>query len=137
MLRWVLLVPLAIYAWYGIFALGLYTNVYVERNFCPPEDVVSGFCHNNEIQMWLKIIRHASVFLSAVAVVLVAAVVAPSNRKRVAWLSFLVGAITAMYMSLKTASISLLLSALVGGIVGVLLIVWRVSKNPPNKALNN
>ena len=103
MLRWILVVPLAICAWYAIFALGMYTNFYVERNFCPPEDIVSGFCHNNEIQMWLKIIRHFFVFLSAVVVVLVATVVAPSNRKRVAWGSFSVGAITATYMSLKTA----------------------------------
>lgn len=133
-LRWVLVIPMAIIACYAIFIFGMIIHNYIETNYCPPEDIISGFCHNNQIQMWLKINSLIFIILSVLVAVLFAAFVAPDNRIKVAWFSLCIGEITAAYMSFKMSSPLFFVSAMIGGVLSV-LIIWRVSRNTPNKSL--
>jgi len=116
-LRWFLLVPLAIIVWYAVFVAGLYIHFYVERNLCPPSDVVSGLCYNNQIQRWLSILRHITVGISAAAVIICAMVVAPSQKKSVTLLTLAAGLIVSAYFAIAGNAWSLFTVAAVSGIV--------------------
>ncbi|WP_255991975.1 hypothetical protein [Chitinolyticbacter albus] len=86
-------------AWYLVIFLGLVTHSYVERSLCPPDDLVSGICTNDNIVELLHRLILAFAGLSAIAVVLSAVLVAPSYRILVAWVSFLTGFAVAVHVA--------------------------------------
>ncbi len=118
-LRWLLLIPATIAGWYAIFAAALFTHFYVEQYFCPPEDLVSGFCHNAKIQWMLAGLIHVSVGLSSITVIGIATMVAPSHKKQTTRVILAVGIVVAAYFGFVAHSWSLFLAAAIGGILGV------------------
>ena len=81
-LRWFMVAPGAILAWYLVFIVGVFTFPMVEKALCPPGDMISGMCGNEKVQGQLDLLIHFFVGMSALAVVSAAATIAPS-RKRV------------------------------------------------------
>ena len=133
MLRWKLVLPVSLAVWYGVFAIGLYTHLYIENNSCPPNDLISGLCHNSAIQAWLNAIKHILVFLSAGLVVVSAATTAPSHKVHTAVITLLAGLSIAFYISLLGNTWTLFFAAFAGGIMGTGLTFIRTCKHPPNK----
>jgi len=110
-------------------------HFFVERDLCPTEDLVSGSCHNNDIQTWLQIVRYLFVFLSAVVVVVVATSIAPNHKKEVARIGFLIGAVAATYMAIVSSALTLFLAAFAGGGIGVWFSLRWLRGNSPNNRL--
>lgn len=125
LLRWLLLLPAAVLAWYAVFALGLYTHGLAERHLCPPADLVSGWCFNAGVQRTLDFLMHGFVALSAVAVGVALVVVAPARREQVLLVALPAGILVALLLALAAQAWSLWAAAAVGGTLGFrLLRAW-------------
>lgn len=114
-LRWILVVPAGIVAWYAVFVLGLLAYALVDSHLCPPEDFISGHCTNASTRRVLDVAMHVFVATSALAVIVSTVLVAPSYKKSVAWLSLLVGTLAAAYIAATTHAWTLFAAALAGG----------------------
>lgn len=87
-LRWILVIPAAVAAWCSVLVAGIAT-------LTPPESVGS---------LGVNVVIFS--MLSAVAVVSTSVLVAPAHKKRIAWISWLVGAATATALVLSTDDLS-------------------------------
>lgn len=123
-LRWLLLVPASVAAWYAVFVGALATHFYVGRHFCPPGELISGSCQNETLALVLEILTHFSVALSAIAVEVTAAIVAPAHKEATVWAAFAAGTLAATWMGVAAQAWSLLLAALLGGVVSAIGIVF-------------
>jgi hypothetical protein len=137
-LRWALLVPLAIAAWYAVFATGLFTHFYVEQHFCPSEDLVSGFCQNQSMQIALTVLMHTFTALSAAVVCFSAVLVAPSHKEPVVWIAFVIGLLIATCFGFMARDWSLFVAAAIAGAVAATAITFslraRASHSKSNRA---
>ena len=119
MIRWLWIVPTAILVWYGMFAFGngLYS---LAIGFCPADQLLSGFC----IADWFRPVERGIVVgcagLTAFAIVLTTAFIAPAYRLRAAAAMFVAGALVATSMALQTGSVPEFVAALFGGVLGLL-----------------
>lgn len=123
-LRWLLIIPAAAIVWYVVAAIGLFAYFYVEQNLCPPEDVISGFCYNQQIQMVLAVIMHGFVGISAVAVIVTTALVVPFYKEAVMWTTLVLGGLVAAYFSVLSGDWSLFMGAMTGGLLGAIAVVF-------------
>lgn len=123
-LRWLLLVPTSVVVWYAVFVGALATHFYVGRHFCPPGELISGSCQNETLSLVLEILMHFSVALSAVAVEVTAAIVAPSRKEATVWATLAAGTLAAAWMGVAAQAWSLLLAALLGGVASAIAIVF-------------
>jgi len=121
--RWLLVVPLAIAVWYVVFFAGIVTHENVEARLCPPQDWVSGSCVNAGVDTVLTILIHVFIGLSAIAVEVVAVATAPSHRHIVAWATFGLGTLCAVWMGVETRSYSEMATALLAGLLAAVMSV--------------
>lgn len=95
-LRWLLVIPSAVVAWYAAHVLGISTLSLFE-NFCPMEKMLSGAC----VAAWWQPLESGIVVLfsgvSAVLVVLCATLTAPGRKRAVAIIAYLTGAAVASW----------------------------------------
>lgn len=118
-LRWLAVILSAVLAWWIAFIVGLFMMSAAER-LCPPELLISGTCN---VPWWSYVVQGISSFgaaLAAVLVVLVSSVVAPSHRRRVAWLTYSVGTVVAVimgYMFIVELSAALLAGAITAAMI--------------------
>jgi hypothetical protein len=120
-LRWLLLVPSAFTGWYVglIVSLAIYR---AHKAICPAHYLVSGMCH----APWTPLVQNSAInigsILAGALVVLLPAFLAPSHRKRVAWIAFGLGFLYSMYFLVLLPDIwHAVLSSVIGG--GIVL--WR------------
>ena len=114
-------------SWYAVFIIGILSHRFSEKFICPEGELISGSCHNNSVQIFLSALPFFFVAASAFTVVIVGRLVAPSHKKNVVWVVFVVGAITACVMGYKINEASLLGSALFGGFLGLVAFKNRAS----------
>ena len=81
-LRWVLIVPSAIFVWYACLILGLFSLPILDY-FCPPELIVSGACFAEWHQTAENIFIAFFASLSAVLIVTSSVSLAPYKKKEV------------------------------------------------------
>ena len=134
-LRWALLLPAAIGVWYAVFFVGLFGHFFIERHFCPPEDLVSGFCTNESIQQVLDVLMHLSVAASAIAVVLVATAMAPSYKEFTVWATLAAGIVVSGIIGFSAHAWLLFLAAVLGGVLGATVIVIFLRVQAANHSL--
>lgn len=116
-LRWLVLIP-AIYAsWYVVLITGFFTYRFIERDLCPENDLGSVTCHNQTIINILEITMHIFVALSAVSVLSAAILIAPFYKKQISYVVFSLGSIIAIYMGSQLQTWSLIMTAIVAGIL--------------------
>lgn len=116
-LRWLLILPGAYLAWYSVFIIGLATYPIVESALCPPIDMISGTCMNPRVARAMVGFFHVFVGVAAAAVVLTAAVIAPSQKSAVAWIALAVGGLAS---TLLAVSKDLMSEAVVAVVIGLL-----------------
>jgi hypothetical protein len=117
-LRWLLLVPSAFIGWYVglIVSLAIYR---AHKAICPAHYLVSGMCH----APWTPLVENSAIitgsFLAGALVVLLPALLAPSHRKRVAWLAYGLGFLYSLYFLVSIPDIwhAVLSSVIAGSIV--------------------
>lgn len=114
-LRWLVLIPCVIAAWYAAFAIGLSTYLFIVKYLCPKEDLGSGMCHNQIIANTLEITMHTFVAISAIFVLVTAIFIAPSYKKQISYIVFLLGSLAAFFMGYELKLWSLILVALLAG----------------------
>ena len=129
--RWLLVAPLAVGAWYATAIAGIAAYWEIRRRTCPPEaKLISGVCHDPEVMRLLAGVEMLFIALSAIVVVCVAAAVAPSHRTAVAWTAFVAGALVAGYFALSTMAYVAGIAAVGCGLVTAMLISRRRRVRP-------
>jgi hypothetical protein len=121
-LRWLLVVPAAVAAWYVVFVIGLFTHGFVGEALCPAGEMESGMCMDTRVRLILGILVHFFSALSAAAVVSTAAAVAPSLRSRTAWSAFVAGSLVALGFGLAAWAYTETVAAVATGLLTALTI---------------
>lgn len=115
LVRWILIVPSAIVAWYFAFLVGIVLMI-----------VVGWTCGNTDVPQpqyctagWFKALERGVFFfgtgLAAVLVVTASSLIAPSHRTIVAWTAVGIGAAVALVMGVAAEAIPEALAAIVFG----------------------
>lgn len=133
-LRWVLILPAAIAAWYvALFiSIALYQGV---EALCPSDQVESGHC----FAPWLLAASNALIAfgagLAAVLVMLASTLVAPAHKRQVAIATFALGTLVAIAMGWNHA-IGPMVAAIVAGAIALVILLMRLAPfSLPNTSL--
>jgi hypothetical protein len=133
-LRWTLILPAAIAAWYAALFIGIALYQGVET-LCAPDQVESGHC----FAPWFLTASNALIVfgagLAAVFVMLACTLLAPAHKREVAIATFVLGALVAISMGWKLAIAPMLSAIVAGAIVLVILLRRYPSLSRPNKSL--
>jgi hypothetical protein len=101
--RWILVIPSAIVAWYLAFFLSLVLGVFLVAPCTSSDGPPAAFCDASWFS--LDAVRRGIIFfgvgLSAALVVAAAAFTAPSHRAVVAWIALFSGAVLALVFSYR------------------------------------
>ena len=127
LLRWIGILPAAIAGWYLALITGLLLLAALD-SLCPPEEVVSGMCNASWYPLASRLLMCFGAALSAFLVVLVSSLVEPSQRKAVAWLAYVVGAVIAFYMAVSASRYASHYLELGSALAAGLLAVWAVHR---------
>jgi len=121
-IRWLLIFPICILGWYLAFYLGLLAHGLV-WSLCPADQIISGSC----VAPWFRVAENSLFVLftgvSAIFVISLAYLIAPSHKKNTAITALVLGSLVATFMLFKTGAWAGYFSALVCGILSV----WMVS----------
>ena len=120
LLRWVLIIPVAVLAWLAVFFAGVMTLQFA-KGFCPEEMIVSGMCIAGWWSYAEQLIIYTFSGLSAAAVIISSTLTAPSNKNLVTVLSFVIGGIAALLMTIDIDAWPEFSAAIT---VGFLTMVW-------------
>ena len=121
-IRWLLVIPAAIAAWYLVVAIGIFTHGFLEEALCPTGEMESGMCTNRRVRLVLEVIVHVFVGLSAITVELAAAATAPAFRERTAWATFAIGGVVAAFLGIAAGAYGELATALMAALVTAIVI---------------
>ena len=117
-IRWLWIPPCAILAWYVMLGLSAALNM-LATLFCPADALVAGFCTAS----WFRTVEHVIMVscagLTALAIVVVSAITAPSYRTRAAMAVFVLCVLVAINMLTETGAYPAFIAAVVGGLSGV------------------
>jgi len=129
-LRWALTMPAAVASWYAAFAVGLMTHQWIESLVCPPDRMISGTCMSLSVNEWMARVVVFFVAVSAVAVVGVAAAVAPEEKKLVAWCAFGTGALVTVICAVAADAYAEGVAALVAGLATAMFVNRGRERSP-------
>ena len=114
-LRWLLAAPAAIFGWYlGLFAVsGGYMLI---ESLCPSEHVVSGMCFASWVPLVGNILLAFGSVVAGVMTVLLATLVAPGYKGRVALTAYMTGLVGSIYWAKHGYWLPVVCAAIGGGI---------------------
>jgi hypothetical protein len=122
-IRWLLLVPCAVAAWYFAVVVSVVLREIVVGRCLGSDAPLPEYCQASWFP--LKFLDYALLFLgvglSAVVVVVVAAVVAPSHKSHVAWVALGAGAILATVMGYSTGAVAEAAVAIASGVLAAVV----------------
>ena len=119
-MRWIALAPLVAAAWCAVALISIRLHGPIERWLCPPDQYRYNSCYDSSGLFKLEVFEHAAIGASAMVVLLVAVLIAPSHRRRVTWATFAVGAATAGILGIVSPSYAV--AAISAGLLGALAI---------------
>jgi len=90
--RWILLIPAMIAAWFAVAFAGLLLYGHIEYALCPRDQWISNTCFDPDVDRIMRGVINAFIGLSALAVGGTGVLVAPAYRRCVAWVIFVAGA---------------------------------------------
>jgi hypothetical protein len=122
--RWVLVVPSAIVAWYFALFVGALLFGSLVAPCWSSDAPAPAFCQAAwfPLELLEQTIVPFGAGLSAVLVVLVSAIVAPSHRAAVAWIALSVGAIVAGFMGYGSGAFTEAGVAVMGGLLAAVVV---------------
>ena len=127
LLRWIGILPAAIAGWYLALFVALIFHGLLD-SFCPPDEVTSGMCNASWYPFASRSVICFGAALSAFLVVFFSSLVAPSHRGTVAWVSYLVGAVLALYMAVFASRYASHYLELFSAVAMGLFAVWAVHR---------
>lgn len=131
-IRWILILPAAVAAWYAALLTGLAMYLGVE-SFCPEDQMISGHC----AAPWFSTATDALVAfgaaLAAVLVMVSCTWMAPAHKRPVAIATFAAGAIVAVVLG-GGSSLSLAprVAAILAGAVTLAILLRRLPSVSPS-----
>jgi hypothetical protein len=132
LVRWLLVLPASVAAWYLALVVGIGLHLALD-SLCPPEQTVSGLC----IAPWhapaSQTLMAFGAGLAALLVMLTCTFLAPTHRRQVAIATFIVGALVASIMGLSASALGPMVAAILVGAVTLTVILRRL----PSLALPN
>jgi MFS family permease len=133
-LRWILILPAAVAAWYAALLLGIALYQGVEA-LCPPDQVESGHC----FAPWFLTVSNALIAfgaaLAAVLVMIACTLLAPAHKRQVAMATFALGTLAAVAMGWNHAIAPMIAAIMAGAIVLAILLRRYAPLSLPNKSL--
>lgn len=123
-LRWLLVIPMAIAAWFVAF-IGSIQLIDVIYYFCPIEHQVSGMCTHAAYDAAESALLVFGAALAAVLVILAATITAPSHKAKVAAATLILGLGLALWLFLETDLMGPFVGATVAGIATFVLVLRR------------
>jgi hypothetical protein len=130
-IRWVALAPLVVAAWCAVALVSMHVHGRLEHWLCPPDQYWDNSCYDFGALARLEVFEHFAIGSSAIVVLLVAVLIAPSHRRRVTWATFAVGAVTAGIFGIVSPSYAA--AAISAGLLGAFTIdaiLRRQQANP-------
>ena len=123
-IRWILVIPSALAAWYAAFIFSLLVGAIVVGPCIDSEYPQPRFCEAPWVQFALAhhLPIRVGIGLSAVLVVIVSAIVAPYHRVAVAWAALGVGAIVASVMGYGADAVAEAAVAVASGLLAAVLV---------------
>jgi hypothetical protein len=129
LVRWLLVVPVAIAAWYLVFVAGIFAHGFLEEVLCPPDEMISGMCTNPRVRVVLTVLVHAFAGFSAVAVELAVVGMAPSSREATTWIAFAVGAVVAVAFGFAAQTYGEAATAVIAGVIAAVIITRHLARS--------
>ena len=126
--RWLLVVPSAVISWFLVLLGGTLVYSFVS-DLCPPEQVVSGLCNAPHIILLEELSILMTAALSAVSVVCIPPLVAPSHKIHVATIAYLLGIIALLTLTNNVMEKESLAAFICGAIALLLQALFRRKKN--------
>jgi hypothetical protein len=132
LIRWILVAPLAAFAWISVFVVSLMLYSAIDT-YCPESYQVSGTCVWEWSVLAKELLIVAGASVSAVLVVGIAALTAPAHKARVAVITFAIGLAVAIWMLLETNA----WAAFTGAAVCGLLTTATIYRRKPRRAFSD
>jgi fructose-specific phosphotransferase system IIC component len=134
-LRWLIIVPAAVAAWYLALALGLGMYGGVDA-LCPSNQRISGQCIAPWFNPTIDALIAIGAAVSAIFVVLTATFIAPSHKLYAAVASYIIGGVVAVAMGFESKVYAALLAALIAGALTLAIVLRKLAQAPlPNTSL--
>ena len=131
-IRWIAVVPAALMGWScgGLFFDGMRRLVVY---LCPDKNPISGTCTASWLAGFESALILASSCVAAFLFVALPTLIAPAERRRVAWCAFIVAVIAAVLFSPHGVGLALLAPVVASGLIAAFVFGhwWR-----PNPSLN-
>jgi hypothetical protein len=132
LIRWLLVVPSAVAAWYFALLVGALVFAVVVAPCSDSDEPPPRFCEAPWFPLVRPLVIPLGVALAAILVVTVPAIVAPSHRVGVAWTAFAAGAIVAGVMGYQAGAIAEVAVALAAGFLAAVF-VSRFARGSSNR----
>jgi hypothetical protein len=121
-IRWLLVIPSAIAAWYFALFVGYLVFAVVVAPCSDSDQPQPGFCEAPWFPLVERMVIPSGAALAAFLVVTVPALVAPAHRVGVAWIAFGVGAIVAGVMGYGAGAVVEVAAAIAAGALATVLV---------------
>ena len=126
LVRWILILPAAVVAWYAAPAIGILLQTGVDA-LCPSDQVVSGLCGAT----WYSTVSAALICfgagLAALFVLVACTLLAPSHKREVAIGAFVIGAVVAGIMGFSAQVFGAFATSVVAGALALVVILRRLA----------
>jgi hypothetical protein len=132
--RWALILPGAIAAWYLAFLIGIALHEGLNM-LCPPELVVSGICEASWYPGAERGLVAFGAGLAAVLVMIACTLIAPTNKRGAAIGTFATGSIVAIALGWTELLVPMVAAITAGALVLVFLLRKDSPFSLPNTAL--
>ena len=127
LLRWLLIIPAAVVAWYAAIILALVMHAGLDI-LCPAEQMISSLC----VAPWYEAASNAVVCvgagLAALLIMLACTSLAPAYKKQVAVATFVAGAAVAALMGWNVGAFAPMLAAMVTGALALWVLTRRLAR---------
>jgi hypothetical protein len=124
-LRWLLVIPGAIGAWYAALVAGITVHSALEA-LCPPEQIISGMCTAPWFRYAERVAFSAGAGFAAALILVTTTLIAPSHRTNVAVITLAAGLLIALVMGILASAYAEFVTAVV---IGGLTTAWLLRCN--------
>jgi hypothetical protein len=125
LIRWLLIVPASVAAWYLALVVGIMLLAAVS-GLCPPDQLVSGACTAPWYQTASLAVLCFGAGLAATLILIVSTLLAPTHKRQAAVATYIIGAAVACMMGIAATEYAAMASAIVVGAAILALLLRRL-----------
>jgi hypothetical protein len=122
--RWVLMIPAVVVAWFVALFLGMAMLGGLTR-MCPADQMVSGMCTASWYDDAAAAVVALGAAMAAVFIMIACTLIAPAHKRVVAVVTFAGGTLVAVGMGIPSGEYAALVAAVVAGAVALWILLRR------------